>query len=50
MCLGSILLMSVKVILTKVRNRKASECGFEKVQIIPETILMAKGRGPVNLL
>jgi len=35
---------------TKVRNRKASECGFEKVRVIPETILMASGCGPMNLL
>jgi len=35
---------------TKVRNRKANECGFEKVHILPETMLMANGYGPVNLL
>jgi len=40
----------VKVIPIKVRNRKASECGFEKVHVIPETILMASGCGPVNQL
>jgi hypothetical protein len=37
----------VKVIPTKVRNRKASECVFEKVHVIPETILMASGCEPV---
>ena len=41
LCLGSILLMWVKVIPTTVRNRKASECGFDKVHVIPQTNLMA---------
>jgi len=40
----------VKVIPTKVRSSKASECGFEKDHVIPQANLMASGCGPVNLL
>jgi hypothetical protein len=36
----------MKVIPTKVRNRKASECVFEKVHVITETNLMASGCEP----